>query len=224
MVIELPKELRDLIPFPFLSVGSRRRESQFGIASLSDLFRDPENSLNTKIWTRVASSSIEVSKGILTLTANSSGNSFVRVKDKHSWKGSVDGPAIWQARIKINRQKGGGNILCEFGLINSNQTDGIFFWAGAAGGSETTMTPGTEDGTSDDGPAFTVVDNIWHTYKIEADASNSIKFYLDNVLKDTITDSNDIPWTKELTPYFRVTDVNGSAEVIIESNWIKMAF
>ncbi len=224
MAIKIPEQILQLFPFPLLTVGSRRRESQFGTASLTDLFRDPANSLNTKIWKIRSSASVEVSKGILTVDSKRglSSESFIQVKNKHKWKGSVDGAAIWQARIKIIREKGAGGLLCEFGLIGSDDQDGMFFWADA---SDTTMTPEVEDdGTNQNGSAFTVVDNAWHTYKIEANASNQIKFYLDNVLKATLTDSNDIPWTKELVPYFRATDVNNTSEAIIDCNWMKMSF
>ena len=193
----------------------------YGVGSTIELFRDPPNSLNSRVWTIPASTGlVEVNGGVCTIQAENTitEHSFIRLKQ--GWKGSSDGPAIWQAQIRVARS--GSAFLLEFGLTEDDWTDSMRFQA--VSNSTTQLTPSVDDTGEDVGTGVNITDNEWHIYKIKANAGDEIEFYIDNVLKDTFTSTAEIPWDKTLHPYFRVRDDDGSSDSLININWMKLAF
>jgi len=197
-----------------------------GGLNIVDNFAD--GSFNRGIWDKVIGTgehSVNEGRGILEIkTVAGSNSNEVKVIQTLTGKQSVDGTLTFECRARVTEGIGTASnprIAIGFFSPTSDTIRAVFQTSSVT--DYRWFPRATIAGTSLGG-AIDFVNTEWHNYKIEITA-NTAKFYIDNVLLETIASAN-VPDTESIAAGWQIDneDANVVDYGIIEVLWSKAKY
>ncbi len=178
-----------------------------------------DDGLNLAVW----NSRIDDATGTYSVTGNKlvldspALNDNVRVVHFFRTRQTIAGDLIFEARIKNNA--GGASANMKFGM--GDTAGGPFsddFLIFELVNANTWRPMADRNGTTITGSNITIPNNTWNTFKIIME-TDSVKFYVNNVLKETMTGAN-VPDDQDMQMGFQSDHEGDTANMSVE--WCKV--